>query len=92
MRMHLLDYIGHALQIKNRNVSLKMNTGLTDLEDPVNLLGHTRETITQGKESYNINSMYVNTNTTINTATTKHWPPGMMLLSMTGSRRLVQMA
>ena len=49
-----------------------MNTGLTDLGDPVNLLGHTRETITQGKESYNINSMYVNTNTTINTATTKH--------------------
>lgn len=72
MRMHLLDYIGQALQIKNRNVSLKMKTGLTDLEDPVNLLGPTRETITQGKESYNINSMYVNTNTTINTATTKH--------------------
>lgn len=49
-----------------------MNTGLTDLEDPANHLGHTRETITQGKDSYNINSMYVNTNTTINTATTKH--------------------
>ena len=64
MRMHVLDYIGHALQIRNRNVSLKMNTGLTDLEDPVNHLGHTRETITQGKESYNINSMYINTNTT----------------------------
>lgn len=72
MRMHLLDYIGHTLQIRHKNFSLKMNTGLTDLEDPANHLGHTRETITQGKDSYNINSMYVNTNTTINTATTKH--------------------